>query len=52
MMDLLKITDKIGVASTRHSNQDYLSKLQNGYKSKEITASSNIFVYKPQPGSK
>ena len=41
--DLLKLTDKIGVSSTRHDNHDYLSKLQNGNKSKD----QSIFTYKP-----
>ena len=40
--DLLRLTEKVGVASTRHKEGDYLSKLQNGYKSKD-----QIFVYKP-----
>lgn len=40
MSDLLKLTDKVGVASTRHVADDYLSKLQ-GQRSKDV------YVYKP-----
>jgi hypothetical protein len=45
MGDLLKITDKVGVSSTRHVGEDYLSKLQNSYK----PSAKDVFVYKPAP---
>jgi hypothetical protein len=45
MGDLLRITDKVGVSSTRHVGEDYLSKLQNNYK----PTPKDVSVYKPAP---